>query len=101
MLSPQKKSERVNIPTISPTETSQDLTTGISVTLSCSTDEAEIYYTTDGSEPSESDTKYSDTISISGIGDGESVTVKAIAVKDGMDDSEVATITYTNNHVTA
>lgn len=71
------------------------------MTLSCGTDGAEIYYTTDGSEPTTDDTKYSSAISISGKGDGESVTVKAIAVKAGMDDSEVATITYTNSHVTA
>lgn len=66
------------------------------MTLNCATSGADIYYTTDGSEPSESDTKYAGAISISGKGDGESVTVK-----EGMDDSEVATITYTNSHVTA
>lgn len=71
------------------------------MTLNCTTSGADIYYTTDGSEPSESDTKYTSAISISGKGDSESVTVKAIAVKEGMDDSKVATITYTNSHVTA
>lgn len=69
--------------------------------LNCGTDGAEIYYTTDGSEPTTDDTKYSNAISISGKGDGESVTVKAIGVKASMDNSEVATITYTNSHVTA
>lgn len=68
--------------------------------MSCATDGAKIYYTIDGSEPTKESTLYSDAISISGKGDGESVTVKAIAVKDGMIDSEIMTITYTNNHVT-
>lgn len=71
------------------------------MTLSCETPDATIYYTDDGSEPSTSSTQYSTPISISGVSDGESKTIKAIAVKAGMDNSEVMTITYTNNHVTA
>lgn len=87
-------------PTFDPSETSQDLTTGISVTIETETPGAAIYYTTDGTDPDTGDTAYSTPVSISGISDGESVTVKAIAVKEGMDNSEVASITYTNNHVT-
>ena len=71
------------------------------MTLACDTEGADIYYTTDGTTPNSSKTKYSGQISISGKGDGESVNVKAIAVKSGMANSAVASITYTNNHVTA
>lgn len=87
-------------PTITPTETSQDLTTGISVTLESATDGATIYYTLDGKTPTTKSTKYTAPISISGKSDGESVTVKAIATKTGMENSPVSTIKYTNNHVT-
>ncbi|MBR0099915.1 MAG: chitobiase/beta-hexosaminidase C-terminal domain-containing protein, partial [Treponema sp.] len=61
-----------------------------SVTISCETTGATIYYTTDGSDPSASSTKYSSAIAV-----GETTTIKAIAVKDGMTDSSVASTTYT------
>ena len=59
-----------------------------SVTLSCDTEGATIYYTTDGSEPTSSSTEYSSAISIS-----ESCTLKAIAIK-GDDDSNIVSATY-------
>ena len=62
---------------------------GTSVTISCATDGAKIYYTTDGNEPTASSTEYSDAISIT-----KAVTLKAIAVKDGMNDSAVASASY-------
>ena len=77
------------------------MTTGISVTLETATEGATIYYTLDGSTPNTKSTKYTAPISISGKGDGESVAVKAIATKTGMENSPVTSITYTNNHVTA
>ena len=49
-----------------------------------------IYYTTDGSEPTASSTEYTAAISVT-----EAVTLKAIAVKDGMNDSAVASVSYT------
>ena len=62
-----------------------------SITLSCATDGATIYYTTDGSTPSASNgTAYSTAISVS-----TTTTIKAIAVKSGMADSDIATATYT------
>ena len=62
-----------------------------SVTLSCATDGATIYYTTDGTTPSASNgTAYTSAISVS-----ETMTIKAIAIKSGMTDSDVATATYT------
>ena len=61
-----------------------------SVTLSCATTGATIHYTTDGSIPSESSATYSSAISVS-----STTTIKAIAVKSGMNNSEVASATYT------
>lgn len=64
-----------------------------SVTLSCSTTGADIYYTTNGDTPSAtSGTKYSSAISLTAT-----TTIKAIAVKAGMADSEVLTETYTKS----
>ncbi len=63
---------------------------GTSVTISCATDGAEIYYTTDGTEPTAESTEYTAAISIT-----EAVTLKAIAVKDGMNNSAVASVSYT------
>lgn len=60
------------------------------VTISCETDGATIYYTTDGSEPTTSSTEYTSAIPVSAT-----TTIKAIAVKSGMNNSEVATATYT------
>lgn len=85
-------------PTATPSEVSQDLTTGINVTLACSTDQAKIYYTDDGTDPTAEKTLYSDPISVQTA--EPSKTIKAIAVKEGMADSEVLSITYTNSNAT-
>jgi|GEM_PF-1792314 len=63
-----------------------------SVTLSTTTSEATIYYTTDGSVPNSSSATYSSAISITGA-----TTLKAIAVKSGMTDSAVMSEIYTIN----
>lgn len=68
-----------------------------SVELSTQTDGAVIYYTTDGTTPSRTNgTKYTGAISVTGT-EAQSVqtTIKAIAVKDKMQDSAVETFTYT------
>ena len=62
---------------------------GTEVTISCSTEGAKIYYTTDGNDPTAESTEYSDAISIT-----KAVTLKAIAVKSGMNDSAVASASY-------
>ncbi|MBQ9546755.1 MAG: chitobiase/beta-hexosaminidase C-terminal domain-containing protein [Bacteroidales bacterium] len=59
------------------------------VTITTATDGASIYYTTDGSTPTAQSTPYTDAITISG-----SSTIKAIAIKAGFTDSEVATQTF-------
>ena len=63
---------------------------GTSVTISCATEGAKIYYTTDGSEPTASSAEYTAAISVT-----PPMTLKAIAVKDGMNDSAVASASYT------
>ncbi len=62
---------------------------GTSLTINCTTSGATIYYTTDGSTPTSSSTKYTGAISLT-----ESVTIKAIAVAEGYTDSEVASVIY-------
>ncbi|MBR4514834.1 MAG: chitobiase/beta-hexosaminidase C-terminal domain-containing protein [Lachnospiraceae bacterium] len=60
------------------------------ITITCGTAGATIYYTTNGSAPTTASTAYTDSFTVS-----STTTVKAIAVKDGMTDSEIATATYT------
>ena len=69
---------------------SGEVDSGTEVTITCSTEGAKIYYTTDGSEPTASSTEYTEAISVT-----EAVTLKAIAVKSGMNDSAVASASYT------
>ena len=62
-----------------------------SVTISTTTSGASIYYTTDGSTPSSSNgTLYNGAINVS-----EDMTIKAIAVKAGSNDSPVSEAAYT------
>jgi hypothetical protein len=61
-----------------------------SVTITCGTSGASIYYTTDGSTPDSSDTLYSGAISVS-----STTTLKAIAIKTAYTDSNVSTAVYT------
>ena len=61
-----------------------------SVELSTETADANIYYTIDGSTPTSESTLYEGAISVS-----SSETVKAIAIKDGLADSDVASAEYT------
>lgn len=63
---------------------------GTSLTISCTTSGATIYYTTDESEPTSSSTAYSGAISIT-----EAITIKAIALADGCTSSQVASASYT------
>ena len=65
-----------------------------SVTISCATEGASIYYTTNGAEPTTSSTKYSAPITISAT-----TTIKAISVK-GSEKSSVASAIYTIEELT-
>lgn len=87
--------ETVEAPTAS--VASGTYTKNQSVILSSATEGAMIYYTTDGTEPDKTNGEiYTVPIAVTGTA-GESVdtTIKAIAVKDRMQDSEVQTFTYT------
>jgi hypothetical protein len=65
------------------------LVAGTTVTLTSATEGASIYYTLDGTEPTSASTLYEAPIAVN-----ESLTIKAIAVKEGFLDSEVATASY-------
>ncbi|MCL1931106.1 MAG: chitobiase/beta-hexosaminidase C-terminal domain-containing protein [Treponema sp.] len=80
--------ETVATPTANPA--AGTFTSAQSVTLSCATSEAAIYYTLDDTTPNSSSTLYSSAIDIS-----ETTTLKAIAVKSGMNDSDILTAAYT------
>ena len=62
-----------------------------SVELSCATADATIYYTTNNSTPTASSTEYTGTA----IDVSTSQTIKAIAIKSGLSNSEVASAAYT------
>ena len=80
--------EKVATPTFTPAAGDYDAVQN--VTIDCSTVGATIHYTTDGSAPTASSATYSSAIEVSAT-----TTIKAIAVKDGMSDSDVASATYT------
>ncbi|UYZ21811.1 chitobiase/beta-hexosaminidase C-terminal domain-containing protein [Mesobacillus jeotgali] len=63
---------------------------GTEVELTTTTEDATIYYTVDGSEPTIVSTVYSAPIAITA-----DTTIKAIAVADSMENSDVAEYTYT------
>lgn len=60
------------------------------VTIACNTADATIYYTLDGTDPDENSAVYSEPIAVA-----ESMTIKAIAMKEGYENSNVATAEYT------
>ena len=60
------------------------------VAITCETEGARIYYTTDGGDPTADSTLYTGAFTLT-----ESATVKAIAVKDGCSASEIVTATFT------
>jgi hypothetical protein len=82
--------EQVATPTFDPEEGTY--TEAQNVTIACETEEATIHYTVDGTEPTAESPVYTEAIAV-----GETMTIKAIAVKEGMTDSEIASATYTIN----
>lgn len=81
-------------PVFSPAAGTYDSDQNIAIT--CETSDSTIYYTTDGSDPTTGSTEYSTSISIAGH--GTDTTIKAIAVKDGLADSEIKSAEYTINY---
>lgn len=59
------------------------------VTITCATAGAEIFYTTDGSEPTSQSTKWTEAFFIN-----DTITIKAIAIKAGMNRSSVGTAAF-------
>ncbi|MBR1809947.1 MAG: InlB B-repeat-containing protein [Paludibacteraceae bacterium] len=81
---------KVLTPVISPADGTVLKAGSNTVTITCATAGASIYYTTDGTTPSSSNgTLYSASFTLNGA-----TIVKAIAVKSGLDDSEVAEAEY-------
>jgi hypothetical protein len=60
------------------------------VGITCATEEAEIYYTLDGSPPSESSLRYSAPIEVAELFQ----TIMAIGIKIGYEDSDISSATY-------
>lgn len=82
--------ETVATPTFDPSEGTY--TSAQNVAISCETSGATIYYTTNGSTPTTTSSVYTTPIAV-----GSTTTIKAIAVKSGMNNSAVASATYTIN----
>ncbi len=83
--------EKVATPTFTPA--AGTFTTAQSVTIACATTDATIRYTTDGTNP----TATTGTVYSTAINVATTTTIKAIAYKTGMTDSDVATALYTIN----
>lgn len=69
---------------------SSSFSVSVNVTITSASDGAAIYYTTDGSTPTTASARYSGAITIT-----STTTIKAIAVKDGVADSQASSATYT------
>ena len=82
---------QVATPTISPVDGTVFAGTTQSVSMTCGTAGATIYYTLDGTTPTSSSTRYTAAFTIYGT-----KTVKAIAIKEGMTNSTIASATITN-----
>ena len=67
---------------------------GTEVTLYCLTDNSNIFYTTDGTDPTEDSALYTGPIPVTG-----DVTIKAIAVSPGKLSSDIAEFTCTVNDI--
>lgn len=76
--------------TLNAETTGGEVSAGTVIKLTPSVSDAKIYYTLDGSKPTQGSTLYTST----GITVNESCTLKAIAYKDGYNPSDVLTETY-------
>lgn len=87
------KFPQIETPVVSPVSAAFD-GASLEVTISCATEGATVYYTIDGSEPNVANGRvYKGPFNIY-----DSVTVKAIAVKDDWKDSAVASAAFTKNN---
>jgi len=99
MIDTTTQSAAVATPTFSPV--AKIYSNDQSVTINSSTAGATIYYTTDGSAPTTSSAVFGSPIAVAG--NGTTMTIKAMAVSQGMTNSVVASATYTiiNSQVVA
>lgn len=87
IVSLNRNTSKVATPTFSPAAGTYSEVQNVEITTA--TDGATIYYTTDGTDPDATSTEYTAAIPVA-----ETMTIKAIAVKEGMTDSEIATAEY-------
>ena len=80
--------EKVKLPVISPN--GGTYTEAQDVVITCGTEGAVIHYTVDGTEPTAESSIFNSPVNIS-----ENLTLKAIAVKEGMADSDIAEAVFT------
>ena len=90
-VTPKVAGNQVAAPLISPKE-GATFGSPSTVSISCDTEGASIYYTTDGNTPSTSSTLYSSPFKVN-----SACTIKAFAVYDGMVDSQVSSADVTIN----
>ena len=84
-----RQTTSVYTPVITPS--SQTIEDSISVTITCATEGADIYYTTNGDDPTDTSTVYTGAF----IVPKATTTVKAIAMMSGVANSSIATEIYT------
>ncbi|MGA1864046.1 MAG: chitobiase/beta-hexosaminidase C-terminal domain-containing protein [bacterium] len=82
---------KVAKPVFSPS--SDYFTTSVTVSITTDTSDAEIYFTADGSNPTQSSTLYTGAIALT-----YSATIKARAYRDGVTSSDIASKTYTRQN---
>lgn len=86
-------SGRASMPAFTPAS-GATIQSGEKVVITCSTDGAAIHYTLDGNEPTAESPLYTEGGVRISVQEAGSVTLKAIAIADGMGNSYVATATY-------
>lgn len=80
--------QKIVTPTFSPEE--GEVAKGTAIYFNCATEGVTYYYTTDGTDPTTTSSASGDSYTVTA-----DVTLKVIAVKDGMENSAVATASYT------
>jgi hypothetical protein len=88
--------DTVATPTVSPEPPLTFYEDTLTITLTTATESAAIRYTLDGSEPDANSQAYTAPFAIgTGVSVNMEITVKAIGIKEFMNNSEVLTVTYT------
>lgn len=81
---------KVIVAAVTAAPASGEVASGTGIALDCITEGATIYYTDDGTKPDNTSRQYTDKIIIT-----REVIIKAVAVKEGCEDSKVAEFHYT------